>query len=365
MLHGFARSTIDLIIENTGFDCQAITAAHLASLAESQVIEAAIVEQGFSQLQELVADEAPEQTVPDLGQAPSDIGTLCHQLAPLLVDHPQQIGRQLMRLWALCELWPHANRAERVNLRAAWVRSTRSQKAPEESFLTRHTLRSWQRSIPTWVAVDQLSTADLEDFIDKPDPKKAHFCLASYLGLSTDLPTLGQILFTLCRRQLLHRFDDQGRLIDLLAGIATFRRIHDHTPLTMMAVIVSQLAHNLWWYANDPSIHPIKPGSEQRLELEAAIRLGDMTASAKAARICCLQQQAYWPTYGRALQDLILTGRPTWLHAVGCTDAMLMHHGHGEPANPDFAATIAATLAALNHLNQRGSTPFTKPSADA
>jgi len=358
MLHAFARSVIDMISHDNGFDRRAITAAMLGRLAEGRAIPDGLIGKGMDALANLPSDSAEDQSSPDLGSTPATTEALCHQLITVVVDHPQRIGRQLQRLWALCELWPHAARDERLHLRSAFLRSLRQTNAPEASYLTRATLRSWQRSIPTWISADQLTTSELEDMVARPTAQKAHFALSSYLGSGNDLATLANILNTLCARLLLQHFDNQAVLIENYVGTALFPCLAKAAPPTMMAIVVSQLAHHLWWCANDASLFRLSPGSPTDIPLAKAIRTGDMTASSRAARKLVMQKKPIWPILIECFEFLIDTGTLRWSEALGCTAATLERHGTAISLGPDPAAALATAYAALNYLNRHGSRPF-------
>ncbi|MFW5829377.1 MAG: hypothetical protein ACOCXA_03860 [Planctomycetota bacterium] len=359
MLHGIARSVIDLLQGSTAFGRRAVAANLLGYLTSSGALSKNALESGLEHLRNMPADRVDDGApIPDLGTAPNGLDELCNQLITLVVDHPQHIGLQLQRLWCLCQLWPHGSREERQQLRTAFIVSIRAERAPEGSYLTRATLRSWQRSIPTWMSSEKLSTVDLESLTDYTNPQQAHFALASFLGSESELPTLAQILHTLGNRLLLHHFDDQGVLIDNVVGCSLFAGIAEHCPAPMMAIIISQLAHNLWWCANDGSLKRLASGSHDNMPLEDAIRSGDMIAASRAARQHVNQQQDPWPLFLRSLESFILSNERAWDDAVAFTTATWLRTGRDSKLNPDQAAALATTYSALSYLNTHGSRPF-------
>ena len=359
MQHESARTAIGLILQGSGFDRRSVAAVLLGALDDEKLLKKKAIEASWQALQCLPADSAEAEHLPETGQLPENEVDLADQLLPVVIDHPQQIGRQMTRLWTLCELWPHATWDERKHLRTAWLNSTCSCMGPEGSFLTRDQLRVWQREMPTLAGAENCSSAELGALVEADSARQAHYAVSSYLGSGADLNRLARVLSTLCSRLLLHRFDEKARIVDALCGCIAVSELHHTNNLASLAIAVGQLAHGIWWCAKDPASKPLRPGTEQDIDLIDAVRQGDMTAASRKARTTCLFGQAFWQPISDLLIELLEDGKTIWMPAVACTLGMLRRQQHQEDSiNPDQAAAIAATFAAVYHLAHRGSQPF-------
>ncbi|TVR12208.1 MAG: hypothetical protein EA401_09690 [Planctomycetota bacterium] len=361
MKHNHARHIIPTILDQQGFDERAQALIHGAILASDDSFDYSVAERVLKAATSLPEDHARVDHAPALtSPLPDDIPDLCQQLAPLVVDYPQNTPIQLASLQHLTALWPHASRQERTRMRLNWLASLSTRTAPEESYLTRSTLRSWQRDLPT-VNDDSAACASvLCEMLDAPDAKNAYNHLSLYLGMQADLPTLSWTLGVLSERILLHHFDPRGRSINALLGTIACEQLVEHCKAETLVTLLSQLAHHIWWCAQRNKKRELRPSSfQQHISLVEAVEHADIYAAQKAARLALADRERYWQEVCTALNLVLDCNHHSWTSAVSAIVCVRFRGGERAVLSPDDAATIGAALASAKYRADNRSSRLT------
>ncbi|TVR40130.1 MAG: hypothetical protein EA402_14035 [Planctomycetota bacterium] len=351
MKHGHARSCIPLILETNGFDRRAEALVHAAVLASDDILEPALCERLQRAALQFPADQGDLSHAPHLSSPlPDSVEELCAQLAPTIIDQPQEIATQLCSLQQLCSLWPHANREERTQLRLNWLGTSCIRQAPTDSYLTRATLRKWQRDLPTVGENGQACAAVLCDMLQSTSAKDAYNCLSLYLGSQADLPTLAWTLGVLSEQILLHHFDPRGHSIRALVGTIACEQLVSHTRPEVLVTLISQLAHYIWWTAQMNRQRSLAP-SRHRSDIcfLQAVSEGDIYAAQKAARLSLADRPRFWSEVSHGLHLVLDAGHHSWTYAMAAVVAVRYRGGERGVLSPDDAATIGAALASAKY----------------
>lgn len=358
MQHLRARHIIPLIIEGSGFDLRSLALVDAAQLQEIPGISKATCEQAIAAASKLKADEAAEPKMALKIAAADNISQLADWLLPLIIEHPQHTGRQIGTFFALAELWPHASKEERPRLARRWYASLCERRAPEDSFLPAGTLCQWQSQQPTLKHASNPKATVIQGMLEEKHAQEAYYALASYLGANMDLPTLTRIISALTVHVLLYKFDTKAYVLQGLAGILALHRMCDYARPDLLATLLGQLVHQIWWCRNSGRINRLEPGSSDSMTLTDAVKNGDMTAARRAARIQAMDPDSFWKEIDSLLDQTITNSHSSWTR--GLTAVRVLHQragGHG-CIGPDDAAAIGATFAAIQHLEKHGTARF-------
>ncbi len=363
MNHGKARQVIPHILNGSGFDLRCLALVDAAQLVEIPDIQEETIEKAMQAAADLNPDEAPQPPKELSIDAIADSQTaLADWLLPLIIDNPQQTGRQIGTFSALAELWPHASNEERPELAKRWYASLCQRRAPDESFLPADTLCTWQGAQPTVSHESNPKATVIQGMLEEEDAQSAYYALASYLGTNMDLPTLTKIISALTVHVLLYKFDNKAYVLQGLAGILALHRMCDYARPDLLATLLSQVVHQIWWCRNSGRIARLEEGSSDSMSLQEAVQAGDMTAARRAARIEAMDPQGFWTEINDLLGQTIKYSHSSWTR--GLTAVRVLHQragGHG-CIGPDDAAAIGATFAAIQHLEKHGTARFQRVS---
>src|SRR3954469_10402323 len=149
MRHAAARRIVARLLQGQGFGEQAIAQALMASLQDREDCPETL-KQLLEHVDDLGSDMArPYQGPLNQAPLPRDQRELCVQLAPVISDHPADVGLSLASLLALAQIWPHVSTEERPLLRVRFLNGVPSRRADADSQASREQLIAWQRSLPT------------------------------------------------------------------------------------------------------------------------------------------------------------------------------------------------------------------------
>lgn len=352
MRHGYARTAISTILAGEGFGPRSVSVVQATRLADHGIFDAALVDRLLTAAAALPADPAGDPAACLGGLAlPEDESACAGQLAELLADHPAHVGLGLTGIEAVVDLWPHANRSERMQLRRLWYRSLLRQQAPDGSFATRSELRAWQSRQPT-IHDDDTPTANaLAQMMECQEAERSYHTLAAHLGPGTPVGKLCCVLGVLAQQILLHHFDRQGLVQNALLGTCALRQLVDRIPMATALVLLSQLGHRIWWCRQRSGLTPLEPGNRNREQsLTEAVRSADSTAAQRAARLVAADPESLWQRVGELLIDQVESGNPHWPRSLAAIDAVASR-ARGNPPGPDDAAALGAALAAVTWLS--------------
>ncbi len=345
MHHVAARSAIPAILRGTGFGERALALSLAAQL--ERVAPESIRTRLIERANALPLDEAPVHVGPAaVAPIPTDQLQLCTQLAPLCVQHPAQIGLQLACLDALADLWPHVASDERPHLRARFINGVVARQALPGSTLTSAVLSEWQRDLPTGMG-ESPNVAALKGVITESSPQDAYRALAEHLGNRMDIPTLSWVLGALATSLLCNLRDRPGYALQALLGTVACERITPWTPPEHLAVLVSQVAHQLWWTRNRAGLPQVRACLDTAPRpLADAIHGGDLTTAQRAARNAAKTPDGFWDQAWRLLDEWIDLDDRRFLHALYATAAVARRTGPNA-ISPDDAAAWATVLAEM------------------
>ena len=345
MHHVAARRAIPAILQGTGFGERALALALAAQLERlvPEPMRARLIDRAAA----LPNDDAPVHVGPAaIAPIPVDQLQLCTQLAPLCVQHPAQIGLQLACLDALADLWPHVSSDERPHLRARFINSVIARQAPAGSMLTTTVLREWQRDLPTGMG-ESPNVAALKGVIVEASPQDAYRALAEHLGNRMDIPTLSWVLGALATSLLCNLRDRPGHALQALLGTVACERITPWTPPEDLAVLVSQVAYQLWWTRNRAGLPQVRACLDTApCPLADAVHGGDLTTVQRAARNVAKTPEAFWGQAWRLLDEWIDLDDRRFLHALYASAAVARRTGPNA-ISPDDAAAWATVLAEM------------------
>lgn len=359
MKHGHARECLAAILMGTGFDERAQALVHAALMRSDPVFAEDLGALIHHAARELPLDHGDLSSSPKLTSAlPDGVEELCAQLAPLIIDHPQDIAAQVASLQQLCGLWPHASREERAHLRLNWLGSLSQRQSPPGSYVLRATLREWQRDLPTVGGDGNTCAAVLCDMLQSSSAKEAYGCLSMYLGAHADLPTLAWTLGVLSEQILLHHFDPHSHSIRALIGTIACEQLVAHTRPEVLVTIVSQLAHYIWWSSHHNKRRELRPSNHPHdMSLFDAVSSGDIYAAQRAARVALADRNLFWHEVAKSLALVVELGHRSWTSAVDAVIAVRYRGGDRAVLSPDDAATVGAALASAkyraDHHSQR------------
>lgn len=351
MQHAAARTALAGVLQSGWFDGRAMALIQAAGLQGNPSLEASAAA--------LVLDSAQSLPLSHPGQIPGEPlidplpeteNALASQLAAALAAHPVSVAQNLGSLQALLQLWPHASRTERLQLRRAWHVAMLAAKAPREAVLTCEQLCAWQRNQPTQHGTEQLQLSDLSRLLDQSEPEAAHHVLGQHLSPGADLKRLGWVMGALAQQFLLHRFDRRGWCLHALQGAVAWSCLLSRLPPELAVTLISQLAHELWWIARHGHLVTLRPGSnEAHFDLARAVGDADCTAAQRVSRQLAREAPRFWRAVCEVLIGFIRSGNDHWPRALGALSATLCR-ANGHPISPDDAAALGAALAAVEYL---------------
>ena len=352
MRHGLARTALAAILDGPGFGPRALTILQAIRLDDSGLLAPERVSRLIDAAIDLGPDPAGDTEARIGGHPlPDSVRECAEQLTQLLTDHPSNVGLGLAQIQGVVELWPHANRRERLELRRLWFRSLVRMAAPSGSFATRQDLRDWQSRQPT-IHDDETPTAcTIAGMMDLGEAESAYHLLAAQLGPGTPVAKLCCVLGVLSQQTLLHHFDRHGLVQNALLGTCALGKLSTDLPLGHALVLMSQLGHRIWWCRKRAGLTPLEPGNADRqMGLAEAVRGADATAAQRAARLAAGDRERFWSQVGDLLMDQLDAGNPHWPRALSAIDAVASRAG-GNPPGPDDAAALGTALATVTWLS--------------
>lgn len=334
------------LLAGSGLDSRALALVNCSRLADHPLVPAGLVDRLTAQAASMNYGSVVGQPALPPDALPEEAGGLVAWGLPLVCDHPMQIGSQLGSLWALVELWPHAQRAERHLLRRLWYWSLRARKAQPGSWATREDLTRWQRDLPTLHGCGIASPNALAGMLEEEQAEGAHHALAGYLGPDLHLPTLGWMLGGLAGRALLRRFDHRNQSQQTLLGSIACEQLAPMADPAVAVVVFSQLAHEIWWTYRSDRRPLLKGEHDTDASLEEAVRRGDCRAAQRAARLNAGRPELLWGLAFRLLDELAVPGNEHWPRLL--TGVVIAKQRAGSnPLGPDDAAVLGSTMASV------------------
>ena len=350
--HADARRCIEVILQDgAGLGPKAVVLVQSSQLRNHEPCGEALAQSLLQQSLAIPPDHGASDGIPGVpGPLPNQADELIEQLLPWIIDHPQQIGLQALSLHALCLLWPHASREERLRLRRQWIASLITRSGGDESFLSRETMQLWNATLPTFSGLDaEESLAVLDGLYSTISAEAAYHKFLSCLTPEVDLTAIAHSLGTLCSRTLCSRFDRHGLTQTMLAGTIAATYFSGHAKPEQSSLLCTQMAHHGWWCHQLAGMSGIKPGStDSGLSLTEAVEQGDYTAAQRAARQAARDMHLFWNQSYQLLE--MLQASPYWPRAVNAIWIVAQRAPHAT-IPPDDAATLGATMAALSFLS--------------
>jgi len=290
-----------------------------------------------------------------LNQAPIPTSEreLCLQLAPAIGDHPANIGLSLASLAALVQLWPHVASDERPLLRVRFLNGLTTRHAPLESQASREQLRIWQRMLPTALDPVPPSVASLQGLLLETTPEGAYRCLAEHLDPHLDMRTLARVLGTLAIAVQRQFHDRDAVALHVLMGASALERLAPLIEPELVASLMAQLSHQLWWCRQRSQLVPIRNCIDPTSwPFRAAVASGDISTAQRAARTLSQEPQGFWQETWILLGDSISRHDEELPRALGVISALAWRSGRGA-VSPDDAAALAACFAGIAHQRDR------------
>jgi hypothetical protein len=352
MNHATARAAVAAILQGSGFGERALAVALAAQLADAHRLPERVRARIAERAAAIDVDEAPAHVGPAaVAPIPADQAHLCAQLAPLCWQNPAQMGLQLASLEALAELWPHAAGEERPHLRARFVNGASARAALPGSVLTGSQLREWQRDLPTGHG-DSPNVTALKAVVGESSAQDAYRALAEHLGSRMDIPTLSWVLGALAAQVLCNWRDTGGYALQSFVGTVALERLTRWTPPEHLAVVVAQLAHQLWWTRNRAGLPPIRACLDSPPRpLHDAVLSGDLTAAQRAARNAAKLADSWWEQVWRLLDEWVDQDDRRFMRAVSATAAVVRRTGPNA-VSPDDAAALATVFADMAYQDR-------------
>ena len=363
MKHGYARECIGEILACEGFGKRTQSLVHAAMLRSDERFSQETAERIHQAAIVLPCDDAVgKKTAPNVGPLPDSEGELCQQLAPLVADFPHDVAHQIASLQHLVLLWSHASRSEREALRSNWLISLVNRRGEAGSYVERAILRSWQRDLPTVSGEETACASALYELLDSMTGKDAYNTLSIYLGAEADLPTLSWTLGVLSEQILLNSNDPKSHAIKALYATTACEQLGSYVPPEMMITIISQLAHYIWWSAQENKQYPLLPSIDPfDMSLAEAVACADVQAAQRAARMALADRDAMWSSIYQSLDDLLVYGDCQWTNALTTIISVRYRGGKRALLSPDDAASVASALAGAKYRMHEQSENFVTP----
>ncbi|MDA3963315.1 MAG: hypothetical protein PF961_21220 [Planctomycetota bacterium] len=352
MRHTDAREALGAFLDSKSFGSRALALSQVAWLGGHPQSNPDQTKHWFSITQALPEDEVcSDGSDASSGLSmPEDAAGLAAQCCELVIDRPSQAGVVLARTAALVDLWPHASRAERVQLRRLWYRGLCQCSAPDGSYATRRELREWQSRLPTIHDDDTPTPNVLAGMFETTDPERAYHTLAAQLGPHSDVPRLAAIMGGLAARLVLHNFDRHGVVQNAMLGATALSRISGQVPMGTALTLLCQIAHRVWWCHHHAGLKALEPGNQDReLSLCEAVQSADYTAAQRAARLLAADPAAWWSKVFVLLDSFAATDSKAWIRALNAV-VIACQRGGDQAVAPDDAAALGASLAAATWL---------------
>lgn len=337
------------ILERGALDTPAAALICTASLAEVYPEAQALldsVEQALRKTPVFNPDNATSTGAP----LPEQTADLVAELSEYITAQPCWTGRELARLRSLSLLWPHATRAERMQLRRLWFMGFNSRKVPAEAVASRDQLCTWQSRLPTVYETDEPSVNTLAGLLEARNAEQAYHEVAIHLHPHVNITNMCWVLGVLAQQVLLHRFDREGLSQSAFIGASMCRGMIDLIPPETALVLLSQIGHQIWWCRNEAGLRGLKAGNtDYGLSFSSAVKAGDYTAAQRAARQAAVDCRTFWPTAIQMTKDVVDQNVQEWARAALGLSVTGIRCA-GQPVAPDDAATLGASLAAVHWL---------------
>jgi len=352
MRHHAIRHTSTAILEGGGWGLRA-RAMILAATLEERGLDADLADRTLRRAAGLPPDEAHGGAPPTATEVPDNPEAVLGDLLVRIAEHGSRPAVNLVDLENLLRIWPHAARDEHPGLYARFLDSLAAPGLDAAAILRPRQMQRWQRDQPT-SGDARPCAAVLEELLAAPTPEEAYRVLAGYLGADVDLPTLSWILGGLAERSMLRRFDRRGYALEVLHATATVERLAARVAPELLIVILSQLAHQLWW-AHRQRMRPLdRLGDDGPADLVATIRRGDVIAAAAAARRAVGDRDRFHQSVRTAFLELLVKRADAWYPGLVALDTFAHRADHSR-IGPDDGATLAASLAGAFYRAEHGS----------
>lgn len=347
MHHTSARRVIAWLLEGSGFGRRG-----LALTAASCLGDASLEAVRLRDLALRLGSTLTPQRVPACGSAvahaplPVNERQLCEQFCAEIVANPVEVGCKLASLGALVRLWPHVGADERARLRSQLLDAFAAMQAPAGSALAPATMRDWQRDLPTCHGGSgELPAADLKDLIERPDPSSVYAAIADHLQQGRDLGMLFRVVGSLAIRLRLGHRDRQCRLHHAVLGAIAGEELVKHAPHDLLATLLAQLAHQLWWCRHHAGLEALPSGSsDSGAGLVAAVAIGDPVLARRAARAASKRPEIFWDDAWSIMEGMLNDEAAGWPEALIMLVAIAWRTGHNV-ISPDDAGIIGLAFA--------------------
>lgn len=359
MHHPSARRAVSAILASDGFDRRACALVHAARLDEITGADDALRDEAIARCEAMEPDKGLGYSGPLHDEPlPDDANQVCAQLAPLIMAHSAQTGRQLACLEGLVALWPHVGANERNGMRARWLASACTRTAPAGSAVSLAELETWQRDLPTSGAIDETpQIAALKALLRESEARRAYLVIADHLGCTFKPGQLASVLGALAiQLQVQFRDNNQGWLVQVLHGATAAEALVGRARPEHLATLLSQLAHQLWWCRQKANLQPLRVCLDASVHpLVEAVRSGDISSAQRSARIASVQADRFWKHILILLRDAIRFDDIHWARALIAVRAVAKRSQAG--LAPDDAAGLATVLGEI--VWQRNRKPVT------
>lgn len=348
MHHTSARRVISWLLEGSGFGSRGLTLAAASCLgdASQDAVRLRDLALRLSAALRPQAVHAAFESATAHAAVPSNESQLCAQFCAEIVANPAEIGCKLASLGALVRLWPHVGADERARLRGQLLDAFASMQAPADSALAPATLREWQRHLPTFHGDrPAFHAAVLKDLIEHTDPAEVYRAIADHLHHGCDLGMLFRVVGSLAIRLRLAHKDQHCHLHHAVLGAIAGEELVKHAPPELMATMLVQLTHQLWWCRHHAGLEALpSDASDSGTGLPAAVAIGNPVLARRAARAASKLPEVFWDQAWTIMEGMLADEAAGWPAALTMLVAIAWRTGHNVIA-PDDAAIIGLTFA--------------------
>lgn len=347
MHHTSARRVISWLLEGSGFGRRGLTLTAASCLGDAS-LEAVRLRDLALRLGSVLRPDAVTASTSDASHAalPTNERQLCEQFCAEIVAHPAEVGLKLACLGALVRLWPHVGADERARLRGQMLDSFATMPDTSGSSLTTGTLRDWQRHLPTCHGGSgEFNAAVLKDLLEIPDPAAVYRSIADHLFQGRDLGMLYRVVGSLAIRLRLGHRDQHCRLHHAVLGAIAGEELVKHAPPALMATLLAQLTHQLWWCRHHAGLEAFPSGaSDSGTGLVAAVAIGDPVQARRAARVASKRPEIFWDDAWTIMEGMLNDEATGWPEALTLLVAIAWRTGHNV-ISPDDAAILGLVFA--------------------
>jgi hypothetical protein len=279
-------------------------------------------------------------------ELPTNEQALCQQFCADIAAHPANVGLKLALLAAVTRLWPHVGIDERARLRQRLVDSFAAITAPAESQVSLETLREWQSDLSICHGdTRELQPADLRGVLDFSKPAEVYRAIAERFETGAELGVMFRVVGTLAIRLRLGHRDQGCQLHHAILGTVAGEDLVKYTPPDLMADILAQLMHQVWWCRHHGGLEALPTsGSDAGISLESAVQIGDAVMARRAGRSASKQPEQLWDDAWTVMERMLNDETTGWPEALTMLIAIAWRTGHNV-ISPDDAGLLGMVFA--------------------